>query len=231
MPRWLLNLLTAVLVVGIPPLLVLSNLALFLTPQYLAFEYGKPDFAKADRFSDQDRLYYSSETVEYEAGHRNFEQFKNLGVYNDRELNHMVDVRVLISQVTMFAQMDAVLLLVVLVTLSAQPVTRSFAARGILGGATLTVALFAAIGLFAGTAFNTFFVNFHHVFFQGETWLFNYSDSLIQFYPERFWFDTSLYLAGITILEALVVGAVGWIWLRSTALARGKDQLSVTSDQ
>ena len=163
-------------------------------------------------FSDRDRYYYGSESIEYERGNRNFEQFKGLGVYNDRELNHMVDVRVLIAQVSVYHQMDGLLLLVVLITLIAQPATRPVAARGLLLGGLVTIALFAAVGLFAGTAFNTFFVNFHHLFFQGETWLFNYTDSLIQYYPEIFWFDTALYLAGATIVEAAIVAAIGWGW-------------------
>lgn len=223
MPRWLSNLLTLILVVGIPPFIVLSNLYLFLTPQYLDFEYTKPDFPKADRFNGQDRRRYAAQSIEYERGNINFEQFQALGVYNEREINHMVDVRVLIAEVSTFQAMDGVLLLVVLITLASLPATRSFAARGLLGGGLLTIALFGAIGLFAATGFNTFFTNFHRIFFSGDTWLFNYSDSLIQFYPERFWFDTSLYLAGLTIVEAIVVGAIGWIW--------GKQRSPVASSQ
>jgi integral membrane protein (TIGR01906 family) len=214
MPRWLVNLLMLILVIGIPPFIVLSNLYIFLTPQYLDFEYAQPGFPPADRFSAPDRRYYAVESIEYERGNRSFEQFQALGVYNDRELNHMVDVRVLIAEVSVFHTMDGALLLVALLVLIAQPATRAFAARGLLGGGLLTIALFGLIGLFAATSFNTFFTDFHRVFFSGDTWLFNYSDSLIQFYPERFWFDTALYLAGLTIVEAIVVGAAGWIWGR-----------------
>ncbi len=223
MPRWLANLLMLILVIGIPPFIVLSNLYVFLTPQYLDFEYGKSDFPPADRFNAQDRRHYAAESIEYERGNRNFEQFKGLGVYNDRELNHMVDVRVLIAEVDVFHTMDGVLLLVALIALVAQPATRALAARGLFGGGLLTIALFGAIGIFAAIGFDTFFVMFHRIFFSGDTWLFYYSDSLIQFYPERFWFDTALYLAGLTIVEAIVVGAVGWIW--------GKRQSPVVSGQ
>lgn len=214
MARWLPNLLATIITLGIPPFLVLTTLFFFLSPQYLYFEYSKPDFPKADLFSPNDRYYYASESVEYERGTRNFEQFKNLGVYNDRELNHMVDVRVLLAQVGVFQQMDGLLLLVLVVTLLAQPATRPFAARGVFNGALLTLGLFAALGLFAGIAFDAFFVDFHRVFFQGDTWLFYYTDSLIQFYPERFWNDTALYLVGATLLEAVVLGILGWFWIR-----------------
>ena len=215
MSRWLQNLLLIILVVGIPPFLVLSNIFVFLTPQYLDYEYNKPDFPKAERFNDKDRRYYATESIEYERGARTLEQFKALGVYDDREVKHMVDVRVLIEKVTTFHAADGLLLLLALVGLAARPTTRALAARGLLTGALLTVALFGAIGLFAATGFNTFFTGFHRVFFEGDTWLFSYTDSLIQFYPLRFWFDTAIALVVLTLLEAIVVGAIGWAWGKS----------------
>ena len=221
MPRWLANLLMVIFVVGMPPFIVLSNLNLFLTPQYLDFEYGKADFPKADRFDDQSRRYNASQSIEYERGNINFEQFQGLGVYNEREINHMVDVRVLIAQVNVFQLMDGVLLLVILASLTSAATNRPLAARGLFVGGLLSIALFVSVGLFAAMGFDTFFTDFHHVFFSGDTWLFNYSDSLIQFYPERFWFDTALYLAGLTIVEALIVGAIGWFWEKRLRAAIG----------
>lgn len=126
----------------------------------------------------------------------------------------MVDVRVLVAQVSVFQAMDGLLLLVLLITLASMSDTRALAPRGVLAGGILTVVLFAVIGLFAASTFNTFFTDFHRIFFQGDTWLFLYTDSLIQFYPERFWFDTSIALVGATVVEAIIVGAIGWLWGR-----------------
>lgn len=212
MPRWLVNLFVAVLIIAIPPLLVLSNVFVFMTPQYLLFEYDKPDFPRADLFSDKDRRYYASESIEYIRGNRTFEQFKGLGVYNERELKHMIDVRVLVDASSRFLLVDGLIALAALVALAWTSSTRPLAARGLFRGAALTVVLLALVGLFAGAAFNTFFVYFHRVFFEGDTWLFLYTDSLIQFYPTRFWFDTALLLSGLTVVEALVLGAIGWAW-------------------
>jgi integral membrane protein (TIGR01906 family) len=82
-------------------------------------------------------------------------------------------------------------------------------------GGILTFIVMAAIGIFSLVAFDQFFVTFHHIFFEGNSWLFEYTDSLIQFYPEPFWETASYGIALFVIASALIVSAAGWIWQRS----------------
>ncbi len=220
MPRWLTNLLMLILVVGIPPFLILSNVFLFMTPNWLDYEYSKPDFPKAQLFNDADRRYNAAESIEYIRGNRTLEQFKALGVYQDREIKHMVDVRNLVDKVKVIDPVIGALLLVALGVLAARSTTRAAVARGLFRGGVLAIALFGAAGIFALVGFNTFFTDFHRIFFEGDTWLFLYTDSLIQFYPLPFWFDTSIALVGLTIGEAVVAGAVGWAWGKRVAGSR-----------
>ncbi len=221
MPRWLTNLLMLVLVIGIPPFLILSNVFLLMTLTWLDYVYAKSDFPKAELFSDKDRRYNAAESIEYIRGNRTLAQFKALGVYEDREIKHMVDVRDLVDKVKVINPVTGALILIALVGLARATPTptlprprqgRELAARALLNGAVLTIVLFAAVGLFALAGFNTFFTLFHRVFFEGDSWLFYTTDSLIQFYPLPFWFDTSIALVGLTIAEAIIVGAMGWIW-------------------
>jgi integral membrane protein (TIGR01906 family) len=217
MPRWLPNLLPLVITLAVPIVLILSNVLLFMNPSWLAFQYSQPDFPKAERFNDKDRLYYGSESIEYIRGNRTLEQFKALGVYQDREISHMVDVRVLVDAVKVFLPIVAILAVIALVALTRRTETVSLAPRGLFNGAATTIVLFIAVGIFAATGFDTFFTLFHRIFFTGDTWLFLYTDSLIQFYPLPFWFATSILLVGLTIGEAIVIGAIGWWWERRVA--------------
>ena len=212
MPRWLANLLTLVIVIGIPIALILTNVFIFMTPNWLAYQYSQPDFPPSVRFTPQDRYRLASESIEYIRGNRTLEQFKALGVYDEREIKHMVDVRDLVDKVKVGLPMLAILIIVSLGALARQKENRALAARGLLNGAILTIGLFVAIGLFAAIGFQTFFTLFHKVFFEGDTWLFNYTDSLIQFYPLPFWFATSLALVATTIVEAIIIGLIGWWW-------------------
>ncbi len=66
---------------------------------------------------------------------------------------------------------------------------------------------------FPWSAFRSSLSGFHHLFFQGDTWLFLYSDTLIRLFPERFWQQVFAFLALATLGEAGLV----W-WLASWAL-------------
>lgn len=239
MSRSMTNLFSLIITLAVPVVLIVSNVLLFMNPAWLAFQYAQPDFPASVRFTPQDRLRFGSESIEYVRGNRTLEQFIALGVYDEREIKHMVDVRVLVDQVKIVLPVVAVLEVIALVVLargipsrwgddnapsSGASMTphrlprlqeREIAARALFNGGRLTIGLFLVVGIFAAIGFNTFFTLFHRIFFTGDTWLFNYTDSLIQFYPLPFWFATSIALVGLTIVEALIVGAIGWWWGRT----------------
>ncbi|MBI5034436.1 MAG: TIGR01906 family membrane protein [Chloroflexi bacterium] len=217
MSRPIANVLALIITLGVPIILILSNVLLFMNPSWLAYEYSKPNFPKAELFNDKDRLYFGSESIEYVRGNRTLDQFKALGVYQDREIKHMVDVRVLVDQVKIVLPLTIVIAIISLVVLARPSETRALAARSLLNGGILTIVLFIAVGLFAAVGFNTFFTMFHRIFFTGDSWLFLYTDSLIQYYPLPFWFDTSIALVSLTIVEAIIVGAIGWSWAKRVA--------------
>lgn len=223
MPKWFPDFLSLVITLAMPVILILTNVLLFMNPAWLAFQYAQPDFPASVRFTPQDRLHFGSESIEYVRGNRTLEQFIALDVYDEREIKHMVDVRVLVDQVKIVLPVLTILMIVSIVALVRATPTPTLplegggsriAARSLLNGARMTIGLFLAVGIFAAVGFNTFFTLFHRIFFEGDTWLFNYTDSLIQFYPLPFWFATSIALVGLTIAEALVVGALGWWWQR-----------------
>jgi integral membrane protein (TIGR01906 family) len=203
-PKLIVTLLGILIVLAIPLLLVLSNVNLFMTPQFVYYEYGKPDFPPSSRYEPAARTKLAVETVRYTRGDLNDADLKNLGVYNERELSHMSDVHVLATRA--FAVNYALGALIVLTVVALWRAGLSaHAVRSLFNGAVLTLAIFGALGLFALVAFNTFFVAFHRIFFVGDSWMFAYTDSLIQFYPQPLWVDASLGIVIFTVLEALIL--------------------------
>lgn len=213
LPQWLVSVLGILLVIAVPPFLVLSNVNLFMTPQYVYYEYGKSDFPPSQRFEAPTRTRLAAETVRYTRGELNNTDLKNLGVYNERELSHMSDVQNLATvALGLGYAMGALIVLAVIVLWRAN--LGAHAARSLFNGAIFTLAIFGALGFFALVAFNTFFVAFHRIFFVGDSWLFAYTDSLIQFYPQPFWVDASLGIVIFTVLEALILAALAFGWTR-----------------
>ncbi|HEX7613624.1 MAG TPA: DUF1461 domain-containing protein, partial [Candidatus Limnocylindrales bacterium] len=58
--------------------------------------------------------------------------------------------------------------------------------------------------------FDQVFQLFHEIFFAPGTYLFNTtSEKLVQLFPDQFWSETSIALAGVVLLLAIVVGVGG----------------------
>jgi integral membrane protein (TIGR01906 family) len=126
----------------------------------------------------------------------------------------MLDVKILVQQM-----IRAWYLLLLLFTATAVYAWQAKWMRDFLfalkRGGWMTLGLIAAIAVLIFTSFTELFTAFHRVFFQGDTWLFFYSDSLIRLFPLRFWQDAFLWMAVFWLLGAvLAIAASKWFLTR-----------------
>ena len=71
----------------------------------------------------------------------------------------------------------------------------------------LFVAVIALIGIVINpNVFWNFFAGFHSLFFEGDSWLFYFSDTLIRLFPIRFWQDAFLWAAVIALGGGVALG-------------------------
>ena len=56
--------------------------------------------------------------------------------------------------------------------------------------------------------------SFHRIFFEGDTWRFPSSDTLIRLYPDAFWIGVGAWLAGLTVALGVAVWVGANLWLR-----------------
>ncbi len=196
----------------VPIAILVAGIRIIMLPAFLKIEYNLPGFPE-DRygFTLEDRLYWAPIAVEYLL---NSEDISFLGdlrfddgtpVYNERELSHMVDVKVvtnIVMQVWYFV-------------LGGLTVFGIWAWRGnwmgefrngVSRGGWITVALVGSMIFFVILSFRVFFVAFHNLFFQPGTWLFYYSDTLIRLFPERFWQDIFIYVGVFSLVVGFVLG-------------------------
>ncbi len=211
----LAGLLMTLIVILLPFFIILSVVYAINSETFVNYEYSQPGFPASQRFTAEERYKNSIQTVRYVKGQISLTDLKNLGVYNDREIQHLVDVRNVWIEVTTFHMIAGVLILAAFIVLSWSRLTRLWAARALLYGGLLTLVLLIGIGIFSTVAFDQFFTDFHRVFFTGDSWLFNYTDSLIQFYPLPFWETASYAIAGLSAIAAIVSVLIGWFWERA----------------
>lgn len=210
--RWLLSL-------SIPPFLLLSNLYFLASPAFIDYEYSKGGWPLPPRYDDRERREVAKKVLFYIHSSEGISYLGNLAdeegtLFNQRELVHLVDVKVLFQRATLFHRGLLVLVLGAATFLLGQREGRRVMPRALLGGALLTFVLFGAVGLFAALGFDAFFVGFHRTFFAGDSWLFLSSDTLIQLFPLSFWFDAAMIWMGMTLGEAAVLGAAGHLGVR-----------------
>lgn len=135
--------------------------------------------------------------------------------YNDREVQHMIDVRVLTGS-TLWVWGLALVLSLAAAGALAYFRQFGFLRLGLINGAAVTWVLLIGAVIFMAVGFNQFFTYFHRVFFSGDTWLFLWSDSLIRLFPLQFWFDAFLFVGLATLAEAALCAALAW-WRLPTA--------------
>ena len=86
---------------------------------------------------------------------------------------------------------------------------------GLAGGSGLTLVLMITLGLGALIDFDWLFLQFHLFSFANELWMLDpATDYLIMLFPRGFWFDAALFCALATAVMALILGGVGWWFLR-----------------
>ena len=221
MSRWLTVFLQTVIVAAVPVVLVVMPIRVLMHPRWVYFEYGRPDFPP-DSFgwTLEERTRLAVTGIDSIIGPRGVVVLQEARfsdgtpAFNEREVGHMRDVRLVtgniyLAQAVLFiAAAMAVLALV-------RGKAHMAAASALLTGALVTVALLVALVVFVFTGFDTFFTAFHRVFFSGDTWLFNYTDTLIRMYPVQFWFDAATVIGVTSIVEAVVLGVMAWRWGRA----------------
>ncbi len=196
-----------------------------LHPWFYIFEYHTPGFpADPYGFTTEERIHWARYAVDYLRYHRDISYLADLRfpegeqipepscgfvddcsrLYNDRELQHMVDVQRVVDGALRVWQISLLGLLALGVWAWKGGWPDEFRRAAGRGG-LWTAGFSAFIILFVLVGFGVIFVWFHEIFFASGTWVFYYSDTLIRLFPERFWRDAFLFVAGVPALAGVLL--------------------------
>ena len=134
-------------------------------------------------------------------------------LFNQGEISHMRDVKVLVQGVFSLQGITGVYIIAYLGIVLVASRTRNLRllAGRVMGGSLLTLGLVAFVGLVSAVGFGFIFEQFHVLSFTSGTWTFdpryNY---LTRLFTEGFFFQATLFIALMTILQALLLTAMTW---------------------
>lgn len=212
------------LIILLVPILIVFTATRFLTTdRFLAFEYGRTGFPPDPYgFTERQRFVLASTNVHYVLAHLPEDELAKqtqdrVPVYSLREVSHMADVRAVFLFVMRTWQGSIILFILTGLTLW-QKGRRKELVSAIRSGGILTTALIGFIALLALFAWQSWFENFHILFFEPGSWLFSYSDTLIRLFPLQFWMDATFIISTISFIGGLLFVIIGWRWERVLGL-------------
>lgn len=205
----ILSYLTAIL---IPVFLMGLSVRILLSPLFYNIEYRMPYFPSDQYgFSTEERLHWAPYSIEYLLNDADISYLSDLSfedgrkLYNERELSHMQDVKV-VTKGALWAWYLSIIILVGLAIWARTGGWWHYYRLGLRRGGWLMVGLVILIGLFGAIAFWQLFTLFHALFFEGDSWLFLYSDTLIRQFPMQFWQDAFLWAGVVSVGGGLLLG-------------------------
>lgn len=213
----------ALFILAVPVLLVLTNVRIAtLEPrvyQYSFRQYDVPraagiDRAELDRAAEDITLYFhdNREFLDTRVVVNGQEQ----PLFSPREVLHMRDVKQLFRwtfHIHEAALAYIVVYIGVAVLWSGEQSLRRLARLALTAG-SLTAALLTVGALAALVGFDQLFLQFHMLSFANDFWQLDPArDHLIQMFPQGFWFDITLAVGVLSIMEGGALALAGYGYL------------------
>ena len=214
---------TALFLIALPLLLVLSNVRIIAgESQLLGYSFDRYDAVETTGVARSELDRAASDIVRYFSDDRELLDIRveingrEQALFNPREVLHMRDVKNLFGTVFQLHELSLVYAVgyVAAVFLWARERSIRHLARLIVfsGVMTLGVLAIASGGVLVG--FDNIFREFHVLSFSNDLWQLDPNhDRLIQMFPRDFWFDATLGIGLMTMLEAGVLSAFSLAYL------------------
>jgi integral membrane protein (TIGR01906 family) len=205
---------SALVALTIPIIISVLSILVLLSPVFTNLEYRRPGFpADSYGFTTAERLNFGNQTRRYLFSNVSLEDLQDLAfengdpIYIERELSHLEDVKVVLQGVLRVFYGVAIVFVFGSLIARARGWQDVFRNAISLGG-RVTTGILVVILFLTLVSFQALFTNFHLIFFEGDSWLFYYSDTLIRLFPVQFWQDIFLVYGILTLAGGVLLGWV-----------------------
>ncbi len=210
----LINVPYILLTIIIPFLLIMASIRILINPFFLDYEYGLNNFPP-DEFglSTEDRLKWGKVSLDYLTNREGIQFLGDLQfadgepLYNERELSHMLDVKLLVKA-ALNVWYGLLIFAFILLAFSWKNKNHLRFWQAMSTGGWVTIGLILVILAAILIDFDALFRGFHAIFFVGDTWLFYTSDTLIRLFPEKLWSDAFTFMGVFTLTGAVICALV-----------------------
>lgn len=208
----------AIFALLLPVFLILFNVSYVTNSEWL-YDYGwwRNDIANRTGLTVEELNSGVDQIKEYFGNDAEFLDLRvnysgtEVSLYKEREILHMVDVKALMQSVFSIARWSGIALLVLLAA-GVFTLRRDAAAvllRSLRWSAIGTGVFLVVFGATAAINFGWLFTQFHFLSFANDLWQLDpYNDYLIIMFPQRFFFEATLFIGILTVIDfALLFGA------------------------
>ncbi len=184
--------------------------------------YIKYGTAKSTLISEKDMTRAIFRLIDYMEGRVDdiqltvTENGQQVEMYNKQEINHMVDVRALYrawKAVRDYGTVAAAVLLTVCIIMLKKGERMRTICRGFIVAAGVFMLVLIVLGIWVAVDFNSFWTEFHHLFFTNDLWLMDYATCrMIRICPLQLFNDIVVRFALIFLIPfaaMLVLAALG----------------------
>lgn len=141
------------------------------------------------------------------------QEFINSGLFREKEIKHMQDVKELLSVVFKVLYLGGPLWLILFFSLK----DKRKMGLTLLLGATLTEIFVIFVLVFSLLNYDLLFEAFHNFFFDPYSWRFFDEDMLLRVYPMKFWYNATLWVGVFAFILNSFFQAFGFILWRSAS--------------
>ena len=185
--------------------------------------------------SQEEVLRVAQETRDYLTNDEERLEVNVAGVafYTEREILHMIDVKRLMARTfdAGWAALGFIFAFVVVIVSRYRGAAPEALAKSTLSACGVVALLVVVLGIVGISGVDSAFRQVHLLFFTNDLWQLSSRDGLIQLFPQRFFFDSTMLIGGVTLALVVAAGSGSAIylwWFRRTGRP-GRNQESGAS--